>query len=375
MLLPLPDVERLGQVFTPPNIVKRMFALQRNHGRILEPSVGEGAFFKHFTKGIGIEIDAELAKISGAIHQDFFAYPIKEKFDTIIGNPPYVRYQDILAETKVLLPAGFDERSNLYLFFIRKAMDHLNPGGELIFITPREFLKATSAKHLNEALYTQGCITNYEELGDAKIFSGYAPNCSIWRWEAGRKSRVMTDKRKFCYRNGQIWFGANEEEGILGDFFEVKVGAVSGADHIFTDTKNGCTNFVCSKTRRNGETRRMIYNRYDKTLVPHKEELLSRRIRKFDESNWWEWGRRYHHAEGPRIYVNCKTRNPKPFFPSDEVAYDGSVMALFPKNLGENLGTVAEKLNQVDWEGLGFVCDGRLQFTQRALENAPVSAL
>lgn len=26
---------------------------------------------------------------------DFFDFPVSEKFDTIIGNPPYVRFQDI----------------------------------------------------------------------------------------------------------------------------------------------------------------------------------------------------------------------------------------------------------------------------------------
>ena len=37
------------------------------------------------------------------LNLDFFAYPVSEKFDTIIGNPPYVRYQDILQSTKALL--------------------------------------------------------------------------------------------------------------------------------------------------------------------------------------------------------------------------------------------------------------------------------
>jgi tRNA1(Val) A37 N6-methylase TrmN6 len=71
----------------------------------------------------------------------------------VIGNPPYVRYRDIGAATRKLLRQdGFDERSNLYLFFIEKCVRHLAPGGELIFITPRDFLKATSARRS-----TAGC--------------------------------------------------------------------------------------------------------------------------------------------------------------------------------------------------------------------------
>jgi len=34
-----------------------------------------------------------------------------------------------------------------------------------------------------------------------------------------------------------------------------------------------------------------------------------------------------------------------------------------------------DALNAVDWEDLGFVCDGRFLFTQRSLEHAPLPAV
>jgi len=347
-----------------------MLALRKNSGRILEPSAGNGAFSSILDNVVALEINKNLADISGAIHTDFFAYPVDEKFDTIIGNPPYVRFQDIIPETKSLLPKGFDKRTNLYLFFIAKSIMHLEKGGELIFITPRDFLKATSAAPLNRLLYKMGTITDYEELGDSSVFEGYSPNCAIWRWEKGKNSRRMHDGRHFCYLNGQLWFG-KQSNSCLGDKFNVKVGAVSGADKIFSNDKKGCTDFVCSHTIKTGHTRRMIYNRYDPFLDPYKDILIKRRIRHFDISNWWEWGRGYHVSNEPRIYVNCKTRNPKPFFQNATKAYDGSVLALFPKS-DIDLDKAVEILNKVNWENFGFVCDGRLQFTQKALENAPV---
>ena len=115
----------------------------------------------------------------------------------------------------------------------------------------------------------------------------------------------------------------------------------------------------------------MIYNKKDRKLYRYKKELLNRKIRQFNESNWWEWGRNYHDRKGMRIYVNCKTRNRYPFFVSKEEAYDGSVMALFPKDKFD-LYRAAEQLNSIDWENLGFVCDGRFLFTQRSLENTPL---
>lgn len=367
------NVKTLGQVFTPAWIVETMLALRQNHARILEPSAGNGAFIKHLEpSAIGIEIDEQNIIDKRIQHKDFFAHNISHKYETIIGNPPYVRFQDINSDTKQKLNIEkFDRRSNLYLFFIWKSIDHLTNRGELIFITPRDFLKATSAANLNQRLYEEGSFTHFIELGDKKIFGKYSPNCAIWRWVKGKQTHKISDGKTFKYNNGQIWFG-DDSDGRLGDYFEIKVGAVSGADKIFISEKHGCTDFVCSKTRQTSETRRMIYNRYDMSLEPYKQELLDRRIRKFDETNWWEWGRKFPDREGKRIYVNAKTRHESPFFISDIKAYDGSILALFPKN-NLDLQKTIDTLNSTDWNDLGFVCDGRLMFTQKSLQEAAVS--
>ena len=68
----------------------------------------------------------------------------------------------------------------------------------------------------------------------------------------------------------------------------------------------------------------MIYNRKDTSLLKYKDTLLNRKIRKFNETNWWEWGRKYHTREGERIYVKCQNKDEKSFFLSEEKAYDGS---------------------------------------------------
>jgi adenine-specific DNA-methyltransferase len=89
---------------------------------VLEPSAGDGAFFALRQRGaevVGIEIDRALP--GRAQVGDFFAYPLDEQFDTIVGNPPYVRYQDVAGKRKSLNSDLFDARSNLFLFFIEKA--------------------------------------------------------------------------------------------------------------------------------------------------------------------------------------------------------------------------------------------------------------
>ena len=366
------DIINLGQVPTPFHIVTDMMSLMKNSGSILEPSCGDGAFLNQLPKhAIGIEIDSNVIKNENAKNLDFFSFDVKEKFDTIIGNPPYVRYQDINANTKTLLNKYdllFDKRSNLYLFFIYKAILHLNDGGELIFITPRDFLKLTSSAKLNKFMFENGTITDFIDLGDMKIFSNAQPNCAIWRFEKNNFKRNTNVLKNFLYTNGQLLFTTNEYPVKFNDLFFVKVGAVSGYDKAFVNEK-ASSEFVCSTTVKDGKTRKMFYNIYDEALLKYKDRLIKRKIKKFDETNWFMWGRNYYQSDNARIYVNCKTRNKKPFFTHKCKAYDGSVLAIFPKFTCD-IDEVCEMLNKVDWNELGFVCDGRFLFSQKSLESS-----
>lgn len=375
------NVRERGQVFTPERIVMEMLALRRNHGTVLEPSCGDGAFAQHLPNCTAIEIDAAHAPTSppvNALVMDFFDYPATHQFETVIGNPPYVRYQDISLATKSKLDKRpFDERTNLYLFFIEKCLRHLKPHGELIFITPRDFLKATAAVKLNELLYRSGTITDFIELGDQRIFSGYTPNCAIWRFEKDDFSRRTNSLQIFTCAGGQLLFTERKYPVRFSDVFFVKVGAVSGADDVFTvgntsnDTgdESGTLEFVSSATHRTGKTKRMIYNTKLSCLEPHKARLMARRIKPFTEKNWWQWGRAHYLSAEKRIYVNSKTRTPHPFFLHDSLHYDGSVLALFPHQQTADLAELCRLLNKINWSELGFVCDGRFLFSQRSLEQ------
>lgn len=370
------DIAGRGQVFTPPGIVERMLRLARHRERILEPACGDGAFTSQlgdFAERVAIEQDSRFAP-AGALVMDFFTYPESEKFATVIGNPPYVRARDVCPSTRLHFSTQLlDGHANLYLHFIEKCVRHLRPGGELVFITPREFLKATAAARLNTWLYEQGTITDYEELGDARIFEGVVPNCAIWRFEKGNLSRRTGDGRRMVLAGGQLLFTRGIYSVPLNSVFAVKVGAVSGADDIFANSNLGNTDFVCSKTAQDGTIRRMIFDQPLPYLEQFKEQLLARRVARFDERNWWQWGRRHHVSERPRIYVNHKTRKTRPFFLHQCQNYDGSVLAMFPHRSGltdQDLNRLTDMLNDVDWHELGFVCDGRYLFGQRSLENS-----
>lgn len=389
----LHPVQNLGQVFTPDSVVRALLALRKNKGCVLEPACGDGAISNAIPGCVALEIDPRVAP-KGSLTLDFFAFPEMERFETIIGNPPYVRFQDIPSETKRLLKSDFfDARSNLYLFFIEKSIRHLTERGEVIFITPRDFLKSTSSIRLNQWLYQQGTITHAIDLGDARVFHDAVPNCLIWRYEKGDFSRKTQyakisakddldsslghpqwEIRTFMEDHGHLMFVCGSYSLHLHDIASVKVGAVSGADDIYVNEEFGNLDFVYSETAKTGKTRKMIWVEEDSPppdyLLPFKERLLSRRIRRFDESNWWHWGRGFPKTQAPRVYVNVKTRNPKPFFIHLCPRFDGSILAIFPHRQDIDLRDFCSALNEVRWEELGYVCDGRFLFSQRSLMHA-----
>ena len=196
----------------------------------------------------------------------------------------------------------------------------------------------------------------------------------IFRFEKGDFSRATNVTKRFTLCNGQLLFTDNQYPLFFSDVFFVKVGAVSGADKYFESEEYGNRDFVCSYTRQTGKTKRMIYNEQSPYLQQFKQELLNRKIKHFDETNWWTWGRNHHVSSEKRIYVNAKTRNTRPFFLHESNDYDGSVLAIFPHNQNIDLQHACNMLNDVNWNELGFVCDGRYLFSQKSLESSPLPA-
>src|SRR3989344_5141794 len=91
--------EILGQYFTKTEIVEKLLDLLFSYKKyskkisILEPSFGTGNFIKElkkkgYKKITGYEIDDELTSNPA----DFFETSLNDKFDLIVGNPPFTKY-------------------------------------------------------------------------------------------------------------------------------------------------------------------------------------------------------------------------------------------------------------------------------------------
>ena len=93
---------KYGQYFTPNEIAEFMVSLSNASAssKVLEPSCGEGVFIdilkkKGYNNICAYEIDKSLGKKFDFIkYESFVSAVIKDKYDLIIGNPPYIRMKN-----------------------------------------------------------------------------------------------------------------------------------------------------------------------------------------------------------------------------------------------------------------------------------------
>lgn len=235
----------LGQHWTPKNIITLMVSLRHNYGSVLEPSAGSGRFMEIIPEAEGIEIDKTVIPkelISRYSIQSFFNFPISKKYDTCIGNPPYVNgkllSEDWFCSWKPIIP----KTANAYLHFIEKSIQHLNNYGELIFIVPSSVLSDTSkGSKLRKKMCLEGAFTHFIFCDKIVKWEKAAIDTVIFRWVKGEKQKqVHTNNGLMTLfeKNGFIWLIDFDLKGIIGDFFKVTVGAAPSRSAFTISNKN-----------------------------------------------------------------------------------------------------------------------------------------
>jgi adenine-specific DNA-methyltransferase len=180
-----------GGYYTPPDLAVFLARWVKEIGakRILEPSCGDGVMFTALgqviwqvrgfkrTSVVGFELDAtEAAKaharaqavgLTGADirAEDFLHWAIDQlgdggaRFDAVIGNPPFVRYQYLpepfqhrAAQIFKGLELPFTKHTNAWVPFLLASMALLRPGGRLAMVVPAEIIHVTHAQSLRSYL-------------------------------------------------------------------------------------------------------------------------------------------------------------------------------------------------------------------------------
>jgi len=108
---------------------------------------------------------------------DRFGQPLGEAagFDAVIGNPPYVR-QEQIAPFKPFLAAAFPETydgvADLFVYFYHQGLRLLRAGGRMSYIVTNKWLKAGYGAGLRGYFAAHARIERLIDFGHAPIFEG-----------------------------------------------------------------------------------------------------------------------------------------------------------------------------------------------------------
>ena len=372
-------IHNFGQYFTKnKELQKKVFEFIMNDSDIiLEPSVGQGHLIQIIQKNTNkmqfdmYEIDTNIELLDSVpknvIYGDFLKVNINKKYKTIIGNPPFVR----------------TTKGNLYIDFIEKCYNLLETGGELIFIIPSDFFKLTSASKLLNSMMTNGTFTHIYHPHKENLFENASIDVIVFRYCKNNnleKQVLYNDNLLYITNNeGLITFDKNKNLSTTSfkDCFDAYVGLVSGKESVY---KNEHGNIEVL----NGENKidKYIYiekfptdNEYiNNYLLTHKEELITRKIKKFNEKNWFEWG-------APRniksikenigkecIYIYNLTRKDNIAFKGKVSYFGGGLIILIPKKK-INLDKIVSYLNSNNFKK-NFIFSGRFKIGHRQISNS-----
>ena len=288
--------EKIRGGFYTPNIIASFILKWAFNGNkkldILEPSCGDGVFLREIQNGnykynsiTAVEIDeieAKKVKELGLekteiIQTDFHKFCIKatERFDVIIGNPPYIRYQYFDKEQQKNAAKIFDKAilkysklTNAWVSFVVGSSLLLKEKGKIGFVIPAEILQVSYAKTLRKFLaqfYNKINIISFEKL----VFPEVQQEVVLLLCEKDKSdshliehlelkdatelqnldvAKLKSPKKKIDFKSNKWTFYFLDQREIdflerlqrekiiptIGDYAKVEVGITTGSNPFFT---------------------------------------------------------------------------------------------------------------------------------------------
>lgn len=202
--------QALGVVETLPDLVAWMVSLASltpPRCRVLEPACGDCPFLAVFAENygyhhelVGIDVDPTAVQrarqslpFATIIEGDFLLWQPNERFDLVIGNPPYGIIGDashypihVFKERKSLYRRRFKTwhgKFNIYGAFIEHAVNLLKPDGKLVFVVPASWLVLDDFANLRIFLAKLGRLKVYYV---GKVFPRRNVSCVVLVLEKGK---------------------------------------------------------------------------------------------------------------------------------------------------------------------------------------------
>ncbi|HAN0637242.1 TPA: Eco57I restriction-modification methylase domain-containing protein [Campylobacter jejuni] len=155
-------------------------------------------------------------------------------FDLIIGNPPYIR-QEELKELKSHLAKNYKVykgTSDIYTYFYELGFNVLKDNGVLSYITSNKYTRAGYGEALREFLLKNVKVLEYTDLNGIKVFDSATVDTSILCFE---KSKSKDNKFKYLALSNEILKTCAYDIGLYKDYAEFSQNSLSKESFTFSD--------------------------------------------------------------------------------------------------------------------------------------------
>ena len=213
LIIPIADRKLNGAFFTPDYIIDFIIneIKPKEKDKNLDPSCGCGAFLiglveyykQKFNKSIKtivkeniygsdiLDYNIQRTKLILAIyalqfdevleetdfnlyHQDSLKAEWSLSFDNIVGNPPYVKFQDLSDENRTYLVNNWTTVEggtfNLYFAFFELGYKLLKPTGQLGYITPNNYFTSLAGEAMRKYFQQKKCVSRIIDFSHKKVF-------------------------------------------------------------------------------------------------------------------------------------------------------------------------------------------------------------
>ena len=173
-----------GIYFTPPSCIHKNLSLLQPYllssTKILEPSCGSCEYISVIHKNYpslsitGIEYNKNIYESVKhlnheqitILYSDYLQFESREKYDIIIGNPPFYVMTKKYVNKKYY--PYFEGRPNIFILFIIKSLELLSDNGILSFVLPKNFLNCLYYNKTRKYIQTHFQILHIIDCSDDK---------------------------------------------------------------------------------------------------------------------------------------------------------------------------------------------------------------
>lgn len=174
-------------------------------------------------------------------NMDYLKYITKRKFEFIVGNPPFIMYQEISVENREFLKTTFSScavgKFDYCYAFIEKSISELSKTGRMSYIIPNSIFKNVFGKRIRELMrsalveiydYKESSIFGNDILTSPAIIclnNNNQENSMITYYDVDNKKSLLIDKNNF----GEKWLFTSDNylkdysvyTERFGDYFKV----------------------------------------------------------------------------------------------------------------------------------------------------------